>query len=100
MVEEVEKRYKEQFAETPINQFKNGYNPIYPSQEVFTMNPKRLRRWEQLRVVAERKRIEQSTLSLQNGHVSKSPPPQKPLPPMTASSGSGSAANAQQTDNV
>lgn len=96
-VNEKEKQYKKQFAKKPINQFKNGYNPIYPSKEVFTMNPQRLKRWEILRMFAEQKRkqIESAAPkslngSYPNGHVSRSPPPQKPLPP----------TNGQQTDYV
>jgi len=100
-VDEKEKQYKKQFAKHPINQFKNGYNPIYPSNEVFAMNPHRLRRWEKLRAFAEAKRREhdkQMSPGLANGHVVSTPPPQKPLPPMTAKS--PSSTNAQQSDFV
>merc|ERR1719242_1263239 len=75
-VQDKEKQYKKKFAKHPINQFKNGYNPIYPSQEVFTANPQRLKKYEAIRAITEQRR-KRLLNGMCNGH---SPPPQKPLP--------------------
>jgi len=105
-VNDKEKKYKKQFQKNPINQFKNGYNPIYPSPVVLTINPSRQGKWDKLKQMAEQNRKATETKPVMNGSYgvpkskSKSPPPDKALPPMPVANGATVTANGQRMDFV
>jgi len=85
-VQQFEQIWKKKFAK--INQFKNGYNPIYPNQILFTSNKSRVSKYKQIQKLANKnaKNFSQSSSSsYSNGSKSNGSRPHKngnskPLP--------------------
>jgi len=48
-----EKKWRHLYKARPINEFKNGYNPIYPSALLFTGNVKRTNKYRQIAQMAD-----------------------------------------------
>jgi len=47
-----DKQWKHLYKARPINEFKNGYNPIYPSQALFTGNVRRVQKYRRIQEMA------------------------------------------------
>ena len=66
-----------------INQFKNGYNPIYPSKKLFTQNKSRLSKYKQIAQMAQKNKIYNEPTNnngYHHNHTNGSSSSNKPLP--------------------
>merc|ERR1712087_727190 len=51
-VQAQDKDWKKRFKARPVNEFKDGYNPIYPSKTLFTQNVQRQQKYRKIEEMA------------------------------------------------